>query len=295
MPQHRLVLTLALGAWLCTGTASAEPSAGADRPIEFDQPLTGHIDDIATQVAFRLNAQAGDVLNAEIGTTSGPQVSQSLGKSLQELDSHVTILDPEGKELVSSVPDRSMKTFSWQTHTVLFAVIPADGAYAVLAERSPGSRLTGDFELVMTKLPVIRIGETARKTLKVQDVKDRQFGAAYAVQSHQDFAVTFQKTGAFSPTLYVSTIAGKEQGNMASPNSRLQPVAAITGPKNNFTTLNDAAMFKGGRLLIAGRKEPYIITLYNRDEFDNTFHLSDREANASADCEVTLTEAKQGF
>lgn len=171
-----VALSLALA-----GTALAQGDATS---IAYGDTVEGEVTNAQFEVPYRFTGAAGDVVQARmVVDDSGEFYEPSL-----------ILLNPDNSVLAA--------IDSWY-EAILFAPLPADGEYTLLASRYGGRTGTveGSYTLTLTALTGLPAGEPVEGEMSSEDV------VAYAVPADAPFTLAFERvSGEFAPELTVNVI-----------------------------------------------------------------------------------------
>ncbi len=187
-------------------------------PILFDQPVQGEITEARNEIVYTFNAQANDVIVAEM---------RSLDRNLNnKLFAPVLVLvAPNGTTLVDTT------AAVYTDDALLIAELPASGTYTLNATRETGTDATGGFELMLRRVPELSATGTITSTA---------LGQYYVVRAESDWRLAYHHDeGDFQPEVTVQRLNPEYGG--------LEQLAAVHG-----AGLRDAVLgtFPGGETYI---------------------------------------------
>ena len=158
--------------------------AQAQQTLTYGEPITSEITDDVPEQVYTFFGKADEVV----------VIGMEAVDILADLDRMMLILiDPEGETLVER------DSFSGP---VIFAELPADGTYTVIATRPEEDDSVGEFTLAAGLVPEVSLGDTLSDTVTTEDGDHY-----YLYRGADDFFLNYTKeAGDFAPEVSVNVI-----------------------------------------------------------------------------------------
>lgn len=198
----RVIMLLAILSTAATLAGITPANAqGNSKTIKYGDTVAGELTTSITQLAYTFTAQKNDEVVVELL----PKGNKGLNGPLVTLNSVA-----QNKKVASS---DDLIIFG-RTGVVLGAEISKDGDYNIVVTADKNaSEKTGTFEVILTNAPILTMDKPVTGTVKsgAKDSRGR-YSVIYAVQSKDDFIVTYEKTGGdFNPIIEINNL---NTGNM---------------------------------------------------------------------------------
>jgi hypothetical protein len=207
--------------WLCALLLVISLPVQAQTALKYGAVVTDDMTADDYEFAYTFVGDAGDVI----------LVAMEPVDVLGDLDeTQLRLLDAEGEVLVED------DSFG---RTVIFAVLPDDGEYTLIATRPDGveGSAVGEFTLQLALLPEVEIGSSIRDT-----VTNRKGDHYYVYRGAADFYLTYRKTGGdFGPEVSVNQLDDPNE------DGRLEVVGALRG---SDVQMGSMGVFPGEALYI---------------------------------------------
>lgn len=193
--------------------------AQAQQPLTYGEPVTGKITDEVPEQVYTFFGKASEVV----------VISMNAVDVLADLNQMTLVLrGPDGQ---------TMAERDSYSGPVVFAALPTDGTYTVIATRPTEDRSTGDFTLVAGLVPEVKLGGSVSGTVTTE-AGDHY----YVYRGEGDFFVSYHKqAGDFAPEVSVNVI------DASRGDGQLDAVGVLGG---KFVRRGSIGAFPGGDLYI---------------------------------------------
>ena len=191
----------------------------AQQTLTYGEPVTSEITDDVPEQVYTFFGKANEVV----------VISMNAVDVLADLDRMMLVLsDPEGQ----TIAERD--SFSGP---VVFAELPFDGTYTVIATRPEEDDSVGEFTLVAGLVPEVSLGTNLNDTVTTEDGDHY-----YVYRGEDDFYLNYSKeAGDFSPEVSVNVI------NLDRGEGQLDVVGVLGG---KFVRRGSMGAFPGNDLYI---------------------------------------------